>query len=54
LLEMAVFDSKTYNEIAEELHISKNTVKTQMGRAYKHLKEMLDPKEFSLFIFIRK
>jgi RNA polymerase sigma-70 factor (family 1) len=54
VLELAIYDSKTYIEIAEELHISKNTVKTQMGRAYKHLKEMLDPKEFSLFIFAIK
>lgn len=50
VLELAVFGSKSYNEIAEELNISKNTVKTQMGRAYKQLKEMLDPKEFNLFI----
>jgi RNA polymerase sigma-70 factor (family 1) len=54
VLELAIYDSKTYNEIAEELHISKNTVKTQMGRAYKHLKEKLDPKEFSLFILATK
>jgi RNA polymerase sigma factor (sigma-70 family) len=54
VLELAVFDSKTYNEIAEELNISKNTVKTQMGRAYKHLKEKLDPKEFSFFILATK
>ena len=52
ILEMAIYDSKTYNEIAEELNISKNTVKTQMGRAYKFLKEKLDPKEFNLFILV--
>ena len=54
VLELAIYESKTYNEIAEELNISKNTVKTQMGRAYKQLKEILDPKEFSLFILVRK
>ncbi len=52
ILEMAIYDSKTYNEIAEELNISKNTVKTQMGRAYKFLKEKLDPREFNLFIML--
>lgn len=52
VLELAIFDSLTYNEIAENLHISRNTVKTQMGRAYKHLKEMLDPKDFNFFLVV--
>ena len=54
VLELAIFESLTYQEIAEKLHISKNTVKTQMGRAYKHLREMLDPKDFNFFLMIRK
>lgn len=49
ILKMAVFESKTYHEIAEELQISVNTVKTQIGRAYRFLKEELDPKTFQLF-----
>lgn len=53
ILEMAVFDSLTYKEIAEALNISVNTVKTQMGRAYQYLKEELDPKNFLLFSIIR-
>jgi len=49
ILEKAVFESKTYHAIADELQISVNTVKTQMGRAYRFLKEVLDPKTFQLF-----
>jgi len=44
----------SYNEIAENLHISRNTVKTQIGRAYRSLKEMLDPKDFNFFIIVSK
>jgi len=54
ILEMAAFDSFTYAQIAEKLHISVNTVKTQMGRAYRFLKEELDPKTFQLFLLFRK
>lgn len=54
VLEMAVYESMTYQEIADNLNISRNTVKTQMGRAYKQLREMLDPKDFNLFLIIRK
>ncbi len=54
ILEMAVFESMTYQQIAEKLNISKNTVKTQMGRAYRFLKEKLDPKDFYLFCFFHR
>jgi RNA polymerase sigma-70 factor (family 1) len=54
ILELAVFESLSYNEIAENLHISRNTVKTQMGRAYQTLRQILDPKDFNLFLFIKK
>jgi RNA polymerase sigma-70 factor (family 1) len=54
ILELAVFEKLTYNEIGEKLGISRNTVKTQIGRAYRFLKETLDPKEFYLFYFFRK
>jgi RNA polymerase sigma-70 factor (ECF subfamily) len=54
ILEMAVFDSLTYKEIAVQLNISVNTVKTQMGRAYQFLKEVLDPKYFLLFSLLHK
>lgn len=53
ILEMAVFENMTYQQIAEKLDISKNTVKTQMGRAYRFLKETLDPKDFLLWFVCR-
>jgi RNA polymerase sigma-70 factor (ECF subfamily) len=54
ILELAVFESHSYKEIAADLGISVNTVKTQMGRAYQFLKEELDPKNFLLFHFFMK
>ena len=42
ILKMAAFEGKSYAQIAGELHISVNTVKTQMSRSYKFLKEELD------------
>lgn len=55
ILELAAFESLSYKQIAEKLNISRNTVKTQIARAYRFLKESLDPKDFYLFyFFIRK
>jgi len=54
ILEMAVFDEMTYQEIADSLEISKNTVKTQIGRAYRFLKENLNSKSFLYFILISR
>ena len=42
ILKMAAFEGKSYQQIADELTISVNTVKTQMSRAYKFLKEELN------------
>ncbi|MEN6454375.1 MAG: RNA polymerase sigma-70 factor [Prolixibacteraceae bacterium] len=49
ILELAAFGALSYSEIASQLNISVNTVKTQMGRAYQFLKEELDPRSFYLF-----
>ena len=54
ILELAVFESLSYKEIADTLHITRNTVKTQMGRAYRSLKENLQPKDFNLFLVFRR
>lgn len=54
ILEMAVFDSMSYSEIADKLKISKNTVKTQMGRAYRFLKENLCREDFYLFVLFSR
>ncbi len=54
ILELAVFESYTYQEIAAHLGISKNTVKTQIARAYRFLKENLEPRDFTFFCLIQK
>ncbi len=46
ILELAAFDSLSYDQIAEKLEISRNTVKTQMARAYRFLREKLNPRDF--------
>jgi len=51
ILELAAFDSLSYDQIAEKLQISRNTVKTQMARAYRFLREKLNPKDF-LFLML--
>ncbi len=53
ILELAIFESYSYAEIAIKLQISINTVKTQIGRAYRFLKEELDPKTIQL-LFLAK
>lgn len=53
ILELAVYESCSYAQIAEKLQISLNTVKTQMGRAYRFLKEELDPKSLQLLFLIK-
>ena len=53
ILELAVFDSCSYAQIAEKLQISVNTVKTQIGRAYRFLKEELDPKSMELLFLLQ-
>jgi RNA polymerase sigma-70 factor (ECF subfamily) len=42
ILRKAAFDDKSYAEIAEELHITVNTVKTQMARSYRFLRSELN------------
>ncbi len=54
ILELAVYDSCSYQQIAEKLGISKNTVKTQIARAYRFLRESLDPRDFYFFCFLKK
>jgi len=53
ILELAVFESCSYAQIAEKLDISVNTVKTQMGRAYRFLREELDPRSINLLFMIQ-
>lgn len=52
ILELAVFESLSYNQIADLLHISKNTVKTQISRAYHFLREKITSERFLIGIFL--
>lgn len=47
---LAYVDNLTYNQIAESMGLSKNTIKTQMGIAYKQLREHL--KSYFLILFV--
>jgi len=50
---LSKIDGLKYNEIAEKLDISPKTVENQMGRAFKHIRELLkNEKLYILFIFI--
>jgi len=51
-LKMAAFEEKSYNEISNELGISVNTVKTQMSRAYKFLRNELKVSQNTLFFLL--
>lgn len=51
---LAFVDNLTYQEIADTLGLSKNTVKTQMGIAYKLLREQLKDSFFNLFLLFFK
>jgi RNA polymerase sigma factor (sigma-70 family) len=53
ILELAVFESCSYAQIAERLNISVNTVKTQIGRAYRFLKEELGPRGINLLFLLQ-
>ena len=49
ILKMAAFENKSYMQIAEELHISVNTVKTQMVRSYRFLRSELKVSQNMLY-----
>ncbi|MBS1445527.1 MAG: RNA polymerase sigma-70 factor, partial [Odoribacter sp.] len=48
------FKNKKYKEVAEELHISVNTVKTTIARAMITLKNNLNKKTYLFLLFITK
>lgn len=49
---LAYTEDKTYTEIATQLSVSKNTVKTQMGIAYRILREELKELYFGFLLFV--
>lgn len=51
ILKMSLYQSYSYKEIAEELDVSVNTVKTQIKRAHKQLREELKEVKVNLFAY---
>jgi RNA polymerase sigma-70 factor (ECF subfamily) len=49
---MNCLEGKKYKEIASELSISVNTVKTQLSRAYSNIREKLNVKGGTLLLFL--
>jgi RNA polymerase sigma-70 factor (ECF subfamily) len=54
IFRLAYEQNYSYQQIADTLQISKNTVKTQMGIAYRQLREKLNTLTITLLNFIRK
>jgi len=49
---LSKMDGLSYNEIAEKLNISPKTVDNQMGRAFKHLRKIINSEHlFTLLLF---
>lgn len=51
ILKMSLYQSYSYKEIADELDISVNTVKTQIKRAHKFLRDELKEVKVNLFAY---
>ncbi len=51
---MAYLENCTYKDIAKQLSISKNTVKTQMAIAYRILREELKELYFNFLFFVQR
>lgn len=49
---MVCLEGRNYQEVADLLGISVNTVRTQMGRAFQFLRVALDKRKFSMFLLI--
>lgn len=43
-------DNKKYKEVADEMRVSVNTIKTQLSRSLKLLRERLNKEDFKLFL----
>ena len=51
IIRMSIMDGKKYTEISEELGISINTIKTQISRGYRKLRELLVADFNSLMLY---
>ena len=49
---MVCLEGKKYQEVADLLGISVNTVRTQMGRAFQFMRVALDKRRFSMFLLV--
>lgn len=43
-------NNRKYKDVADEMHISLNTVKTQLSRSIRILRENLNKDDFKLFL----
>lgn len=50
IFELSRFEGKTFEEISQELSISKNTIKNQLVRALTHIRQVLEKNEILLLI----
>ena len=51
IIKLNVIEGKKYKEIAEELDISMNTIRTQVSRGYKKMREILSKEEDALVLW---
>ena len=51
---MVYAEGKKYKEVADQLQISINTVRTQLTRSLKFLREKLGEQEFTILLFFFK
>ena len=51
IIKMSVMEGKKYTEIADELGISINTIRTQVARGYRKLRDMLSSERDSAILF---
>ena len=49
---MVCLEGKKYQEVADLLGISVNTVRTQMGRSFQFMRVALDKRRFSMFMLV--
>ena len=53
IFTLICLEGKKYQEVADMLQISINTVKTQMGRSFQFLRKMLGNHRFLILLFWR-
>lgn len=51
---MICAEGKKYQEVADQLQISVNTVRTQLTRSLKFLREKLEKQMFTILLFLYK